>query len=165
MYWSWTHQRTPETVFEAPFRLSFQFHILGPLLLLLFYGVSVDAATDGYTGSTPDRPGGTHYRGHSYRPEQWSLFPVSNVEVTWDEMDLNIWMPALPYGTRNETIRLSPESTESGTATPRQCWGDGADFDIRKDRTLLETVGFITWSMRRWRTVDTRKPMPPTAII
>lgn len=137
-----THQRIPETVFEAPFgRLSGSIYWVH---YCCYFMASVDAAADGIyrlyaptgqvellVGDIPiDRNNGL-------------FFPVSNVEVTWDEMDPEYLDACLAvWDTERDDLRLSPESTESGTAAPRQCWGDGADFDIRKDRTLLEYVGF-----------------------
>ncbi len=47
--WSWTHQRTPETVLRPPFGCLFQFHILSTIVVFMAFW---DAATDGYTGST-----------------------------------------------------------------------------------------------------------------
>lgn len=137
-----THRRTPETVFEAPFgRLSGSIYWVH---YCCYFMASVDAAADGIyrlyaptgqvellAGDIPiDRNDGL-------------FFPVSNVEVTWDVMDPEYLDACLAvWDTERDDLRLSPESTESGTAAPRQCWGGGADFDIRKNSTLLESVGF-----------------------
>ena len=152
-----THQRTP-AVFPIP------------------YTGSTIAATLWHLWMPPQ----TGYTGSTLRPAKWNSLQRTFLSTgtmvsfsrsaTWKSPGTrwtrNIWMPALPYGTRNETIfgfrRKAPSPVPQRPANA----GETAQIlTFGRTAPFWNTLVFITWSMRRWRTVDTRKPMPPTAII